>query len=96
MQVAPSVDLSHLVKHYLNIDHRAASEGIYRFFPDGNPGLVFSYADPLVQCQPQKPMTNGFSNFVYGQANQYHDLKAGKAIGLLIVVFHPWGLHTIS
>ena len=94
MQVSPSADLRHLVKHYLIIDHQAADEGTYRFFPDGNPGLVFSYADPL--CQRQQPATNGLSTFVYGQANQYHDLTAGKTIGLLIVVFQPWGLHTIS
>lgn len=94
MQIPPSADLRHLVKHYLVIDHQAAGEGTYRFFPDGNPGLVFSYADPLFQSQ--QPATNGLATFGYGQANQYHDLKAGKTIGLLIVVFQPWGLHTIS
>ncbi|GAB3511998.1 helix-turn-helix domain-containing protein [Spirosoma knui] len=96
MQIAPSADLCRLVKHYLIIDHQAASEGIYRFFPDGNPGLVFSYADPLLEHKRQQAATNALVDFVYGHANQYHDLKAGKTIGLLIVVFQPWGLHTIS
>jgi AraC-like DNA-binding protein len=96
MQLAPSVDLCHLVKHFLIIDHQAASDGVYRFFPDGNPGLVFSYADPLLGCQPQQTASKALPNFVYGQANQFHDLKAGKKIGLLIVVLQPWGLHWLS
>lgn len=96
MQLAPTPDLCHLVKHYLIIDHQAASEGIYRFFPDGNPGLVFSYADPLREYQRPQAASKALPNFVYGQANQYHDLKAGKRIGLFIVVFQPWGLHAIS
>lgn len=96
MQLAPSVKLSGLVKHYLIIDHQSPSERVYRFFPDGNPGLVFSYADPLLESQSQKPAANCFTHFFYGQASQHHDLKAGRTIGLLIVVLHPWGLHALS
>lgn len=96
MQVAPSFRLRSLVKHYLVIDQHAPSERIYRFFPDGNPGLVFSYADPLLEHAQQKPASSTFNHFVYGHTSQYHDLKAGKTIGLLIVVLQPWGLHVLS
>lgn len=96
MQIAPSLHLRGLVKHYLIIDQQAPKEPIYRFFPDGNPGLVFSYADPLLEYAPQKPASGPVNHFTYGQASQYHDLKAGKVIGLLIVVLQPWGLHALS
>ncbi|GAB4049703.1 DUF6597 domain-containing transcriptional factor [Spirosoma litoris] len=96
MQVNPSPQLAHLVKHYLILENTSSAEHTYRFFPDGNPGLVFSYADPFTEGRDFAAASNQYHNFFYGQANQYHDLKAGKTISLLVVVLQPWGLHALS
>lgn len=96
MQVTPSPELAHLVRHYLILEDVSAHELTYRFFPDGNPGLVFSFADPMSENVPQQSTATQHRNFAYGQVDQYYNLKAGKKVGLLVVVFHPWGLHSIS
>jgi AraC-like DNA-binding protein len=96
MQVTPSPELATLVKHYLIIENQPQQIGTYRFFPDGHPGLVYSYAEPLVQHDNYKLAPGQLPIFVYGQANRYHNLGGGKKIGLLIVVFQPWGLYAIT
>ncbi|QHV99585.1 AraC family transcriptional regulator [Spirosoma endbachense] len=96
MQLVPSPELSGLVKHYLIIENQVDHTPIYRFFPDGHTGFVFTYADPLTQYYvTDQPLTLP-NSFVYGQANRYHTLLSGKKIGMLIVVLQPWGLHVLS
>lgn len=96
MQLSPSPALSGLVKHYLVIENQAANGGNHRFFPDGHPGLVFSYADSFTQSNTNQPDTTLPNSFVYGQIDRYHNLISGKKIGMLIVVLQPWGLYALS
>jgi len=96
MQLLPSPDLSGLVKHYLIIENQADGKLLHRFFADGHPGLVFSYADPLREYDNRLSASTLPNSFVYGQVNRYHTLISGQRLGLLIVVLHPWGLYTLS
>jgi AraC-like DNA-binding protein len=96
MQLVPSPELSGLVKHYLIIENQVNRTHLYRFFPDGHAGFVFTYADPFIQYYATEPPLTLPNSFVYGQANRYHNLLSGKKIGMLIVVLQPWGLYTLS
>ncbi|GAB3895133.1 AraC family transcriptional regulator [Spirosoma agri] len=96
MQLTPSPELAGLVKHYLIIESQAVTGRNHRFFPDGHPGLVFSYADSIFQPTTNTQNGSPLDSFVYGQLDRYHNLRSGKNIGMLIVVLHPWGLHAIS
>ncbi len=96
MQIAPSPVLASLVKHYLILEKELPFEQTYRFFPDGNPGLVFTYEDPLTESSSAGTQVNVLQHFFYGQTNHYYDLKVGKRTGLFIVVFQPWGLYAVT
>ncbi|WP_338875874.1 helix-turn-helix domain-containing protein [Spirosoma sp. SC4-14] len=96
MQLPPSPDLSGLVKHYLIIENQAEGGLLHRFFADGHPGFVFSYADPFREYDNRMQSSSLPSSFVYGQVNRYHTLISGQRIGLLIVVMQPWSIYTIS
>jgi hypothetical protein len=66
MQVTPSPELKALVKHYLILENQPQQGFTLRFFPDGHPGLVFSYADPLRLPDKHKPAPHPSTTFVYG------------------------------
>lgn len=91
MQLPPSPALADLIRHYLVIEYASLTgPGTYRFFPDGSPGIVFSFADPLTGAALPA------SSFVYGQTSRHSDLAAVGNLGLLIVVFQPWGLYGLT
>ncbi|TCC96036.1 helix-turn-helix transcriptional regulator [Pedobacter hiemivivus] len=88
MQIPCSPILSNIVKHYLIIE--SSEHLFYRFFSDGNPGIVFRLGDPIYisnslgdQAQP--------SSFVYGQISNYLNLQV-SSVKMLIVVLHPAAL----
>lgn len=91
MQLPPSPALADVVRHYLIIEYASLTgPGAYRFFPDGSPGIVFSFAEPLTGAAVPGPA------FVYGQASRHSNLTAPGKLSLLVVVLQPWGLHELT
>lgn len=109
MQLSPSEGLSNIVKHYLIVERGEDMKANYRLFPDGNPGIVFHFGDPLIQYTddgsfPQnrsqaghvmQPGTPQPRSFVYGQLSRYNDLLSGGRLGMLVVVLQPTGLYSL-
>ena len=94
MQLLPSPDLAHVVKHFLLLESRH-SYARHCFFPDGNAGMAFHFGVPFDQDFPKKTSITQPTSFLYGQTNQFRHLVAKGNIGLLIVVFYPYGVHTL-
>jgi AraC-like DNA-binding protein len=86
MQIKPSPSLSHIIKHFLILEGDGGGIANHRMFPDGNPGLVFHYETPF-QNQPR--------SFLYGQLTHFHDITPANKIGVLIVVFQPYGAYSL-
>ncbi|MFI5187857.1 MAG: DUF6597 domain-containing transcriptional factor [Chitinophagales bacterium] len=96
MQLAPSVSLSHIVKHYLVLQSEEDMHLNYRLFSDGNPGLVFHFRYPLIQYDGnQKTGIIQPRSFIYGQITHYNDLKSGGELGMLVVVLQPYGIYNL-
>jgi AraC-like DNA-binding protein len=96
MQFAPSGFLSHIVKHYLILKGAEDLNLKYRLFSDGNPGLVFHFKQPLIQCGGnQWEETVQPKSFIYGQITHYNDLRSGGALGMLVVVLQPFGIYNL-
>jgi AraC-like DNA-binding protein len=86
MQVLPSPHLSHLVKHFLILEREEALPIAHRFFPDGNPGIVFHY---------KTPFATQARSFIYGQASSFRQMNSAGSIGMLIIVLQPYGAYTL-
>lgn len=95
MQIAPSPYLSHIIKHYLVLEHDDELPLNYRLFSDGNPGMVFYFKTPLMQYAGQHLSTHPTS-FVYGQLTQYKDLLCTGKLGMMVVVLQPHGIYMLS
>lgn len=93
MQLLPSPQLRHYVKHYLWISKPAATLSRLHIFGDGNPGIVFCcrcelYHDNLIQ-EVFPPV------FGYGQINSHRTILANGNIELLIAVLQPFALSAL-
>lgn len=96
MQVVPSKELSKIVRNYLFIESNTKGIKTFRFFSDGNTGIVFSFKNRLF---------TGFSNsanpdylpysFIYGQLGAFKDVFCHDETSLLVVVFHPFGMNQL-
>ena len=96
MQLAPSVSLSHIVKHYLVLEREEDMQLNYRLFSDGNPGLVFHFKYPLIQYDGNEMAgTIQPRSFIYGQITNYSDLKSSGELGMLVVVLQPYGIYNL-
>lgn len=93
MQLYPSPALAPYILHYLILEDQVAGPLRHRFFPDGHPGIGFHVGDAFMQQDflSKTPLKHPES-FIYGQVNHHFDLISGKKIGMLIVVFRPFGL----
>jgi len=96
MQLPPSSELKSIVKHYLRIDSDSDVHSHYRFFSDGNPGIVFHFNAPLTQnndtntleqVQPQ--------SFIYGQITHYNNITLNGRLSMLVVVLQPYGINAL-
>ncbi|MCF2505779.1 helix-turn-helix domain-containing protein [Dyadobacter sp. CY107] len=93
MQLYPSPALTPYILHYLILEDHAVRPSRHRFFPDGHPGIAFHFGDAFLQqdFHTKAPIKHPES-FIYGQVNHHFDLISGTKIGMLIVVFKPFGL----
>jgi len=87
MQLLPSSDLATIVKHFLILE--ADIHGIvdHRLFSDGNSGMAFHYGDPFI--------SNNTRSFIYGQITKFHNIISAGKVRMLVVVFHPYGAHSL-
>lgn len=90
MQLLPSPVLASVVKHFLIIENSSIIEVKHRMFSDGNTGIVFNYGDALLHQQNSVAKTLPKS-FMYGQLDAFQNIISVGRIGMLIVVFHPFG-----
>lgn len=91
MQILPSPELRPYIKHYLFINSGGPIARALRIFADGNTGIVFCLNSTILSTDQQVlPRT-----FVYGQITDYKTLSTNKSISLAIVVFHPFGMHSL-
>lgn len=86
MQVLPSPHLSHLIRHFLVLESDHVELMDHHFFPDGNSGMVFHYGSPFKQHP---------DSFIYGQVSKFLHIQSTGKIGMLIVVFQPYGSHLL-
>jgi len=90
MQVAPSIQLSGFVRHYLFLE----GDGVYlhrlRLFPDGNTGVVFNFSSPLTLDGRRLP-----DAFIYGQITEYKDIDCHGPARLFVVVVRPDGFNRL-
>lgn len=90
MQILPSPALSQIVKHFLVIENQHTANMQHRMFSDGNTGMVFNYGDDLLHLENDS--LNILPNsFIYGQPETFQNIISVGTIGMLIVVFHPFG-----
>jgi AraC-like DNA-binding protein len=95
MQIPPSRHLAHIIKHYLILENNSNESFGYRLFSDGNPGMVFYFKAPLIEQAPEQTYTHPHS-FAYGQITAYKNLMSTGKLGILVVVFQPYGLYALS
>lgn len=94
MQIPPSAHLSHIVKHFLVLEYDRHEQAALRLFSDGHPGMIIHYGQPFIQ-QDGTTGTPQPIGFLYGQVSKFHNVMAGGHIGLLAVVFQPYGIHAL-
>ncbi|SKB82835.1 helix-turn-helix transcriptional regulator [Dyadobacter psychrophilus] len=93
MQLYPSPALAPYILHYLILEDHVLQPSRHRFFPDGHPGIAFHFGDAFLQQDYlSKTPSKHPESFIYGQVNHHFDLISGTKIGMLIVVFKPFGL----
>ena len=90
MQIPPSPALAKVVKHFLVIENMQAANIRLRMFSDGNTGMVFNYGDDLLYVSNDR-LNILPSSFIYGQPETFQNIVSVGKIGMLIVVFHPFG-----
>ncbi|SEV87951.1 transcriptional regulator, AraC family [Chitinophaga sp. YR573] len=92
MQLLPSPVLSNIVKHFLILESDTNVATDHRFFPDGNSGMTFHFGDPFIDgpLQIKHPRS-----FVYGQISKFHNVISNGRIGILVVVFQPYGAYSL-
>ena len=87
MQIPPIPSLSHLVRHFLILESPGEGTTIHRLIPDGNPGIVFNYGVSFADFP---------TSFLYGQVTRPHPIVSTGAIGVFIVVLHPYALSLLT
>jgi AraC-like DNA-binding protein len=93
MQLPPSPQLSHIVKHYLLLVGEKGASLNYRVFSDGNPGMVFHLHDPLMRYNESQVIEQAQPrSFVYGQLTRYNNIVSSGKLGMLVVVLQPYGI----
>jgi AraC-like DNA-binding protein len=93
MQLYPSQALAPYILHYLILEDQVMQPLTHRFFPDGHPGIAFHFGDAFLQQDLKSQFSSKHpESFIYGQVSRHFDLISGKKIGMLIVVFKPFGL----
>ena len=96
MQMFPSTALSNLVRHYLYVESNTIATKTFRLFPDGNTGIVFSFKNRLISRVSSCHQGNQLpASFIYGPINNFKNIGCVDETSLLIVVFHPYGLHQL-
>lgn len=94
MQILPSKELTPFIRHYLFLDSAGKGNKKLRLFSDGSMGMVFSFKSPLIATMENNEALQSLpASFVYGQINDFKDLYLSNEAALLIVVFHPAGIH---
>ena len=96
MQVLPSMQLSTLVKHYLYVESNTYDIKKFRLFADGHSGMVFSFKNRLMLDSISLDSMNYLPySFIYGQIGGFKNIYCINKTALLVVVFHPYGVHKL-
>jgi len=90
MQIAPSIQFSGFVRHYLFLEGEGAILHRLRLFPDCNTGIVFNFSSPLTLDGRVLP-----DAFVYGQITEYKDIECHGPARLFVVVVRPDGFNRL-
>ncbi|HEY4288683.1 MAG TPA: AraC family transcriptional regulator [Puia sp.] len=90
MQIPASIELSHLIRHYLFLNKETQTPCNLRLFSDGNTGIVFSTGGSLTLNDQSLP-----DAFLYGQVSDYKDIGCHAPAGLFIIVFRPDAFHRL-
>jgi len=96
MQVPPTKDLSHFIKHYLFLESDGHAVKKLRLFSDGNTGMVFCFKNRLISRVDDTDQLNNLpDSFVYGQIAGFKDLYLANEASLIIIVFNPDGIYRL-
>ena len=85
------------IKHYLFLENNGHGISKLRLFSDGNTGMVFSFHNKLIagfgkDAEPEYLP----ESFLYGPLSRFRDLYAAGNTALLVAVFQPWGLGSLT
>lgn len=92
MQIAPSILLTDIIKHYLFLDNNGNETKKLRLFSDGNTGVVFTLKNNLSLELNREKLPN---SFLYGQITQFKNVELASDTPLIIVVLQPTGLNKL-
>lgn len=96
MQLPPANELRSIVKHYLFINSDDDEHLHYRFFSDGNPGIVFHFNAPLIQNNDTNTLKQEQPrSFIYGQITHYNNITLNGRLSMLVVVLQPYGINAL-
>jgi AraC-like DNA-binding protein len=90
MQIPASIELSHLIRHYLFLNRETYTPCKLRLFSDGNTGIAFSTSGSLMLNAQPLP-----DAFLYGQLSDYKDIGCHAPAELFIIVFRPDAFHRL-
>lgn len=93
MQIAPAIELSPYIKHYLFLENAELASKKLRLFSDGNTGMVLTFGGNLISNNHGDEPLNYPNSFLYGQISQFKDLHSVGRTGIIIVVFQPFGIN---
>ncbi len=95
MQIAPSIQLMPVVRHYLVLE--TAQQGLFhhRLLPDGNTGMVFYYNDSAA-AWANSPLAVTQRSFYYGPVKQFRDISLNGKLHMLVVVLQPAGIYALT
>jgi AraC-like DNA-binding protein len=97
MQVLPSKEISHVIKHFLYLESAAMPPGSIRLFADGHPGIVFSLQNRLLADAGSKGQPGYLpGSFLYGQVNRHKDIFTQAGLSIIIAVLQPAGASLLT
>ncbi len=94
MQIPVPIELSQFIKHYLFIEVKTDRIKKYRLFSNGNTGLVAILEGHAKFGKTGE--TASSDSLVFGQFTRFTDLEFSTDTKILVVVFQPYGLYTLT
>lgn len=92
MQVLPTKEIAHVIKHYLFLENDSMAAGQIRLFADGHTGIVFTLQKQLTAGNDAQGLPISLpESFLYGQIHNHKDIFTQTGLRIIIAVLQPAG-----